>query len=196
MKRFLNWFKAQSKRNRVALIVSPFLRPTEAPALHVFRHRLGPVRHGFRYRRHSVEASLARRPGPGHSDSSQPLRPRRSMPFQSGRPDLNRGPLVPQTSALTRLRHAPSVRHSISVPGLAATRVNRATSWAASQAMPQQAAATPRRPLMVSRPGISGRATESRDLLGGIASDAAAGCAKSLEPFGPGFGVSGLRGAS
>jgi hypothetical protein len=27
--------------------------------------------------------------------------------FQSGRPDLNRGPLVPQTSALTRLRHAP-----------------------------------------------------------------------------------------
>src|SRR5581483_3839473 len=25
----------------------------------------------------------------------------------SGRPDLNRGPLVPQTSALTRLRHAP-----------------------------------------------------------------------------------------
>ena len=27
--------------------------------------------------------------------------------LQSGRPDLNRGPLVPQTSALTRLRHAP-----------------------------------------------------------------------------------------
>jgi hypothetical protein len=26
----------------------------------------------------------------------------------SGRPDLNRGPLVPQTSALTRLRHAPN----------------------------------------------------------------------------------------
>ena len=26
----------------------------------------------------------------------------------SGCPDLNRGPLVPQTSALTRLRHTPS----------------------------------------------------------------------------------------
>jgi hypothetical protein len=32
--------------------------------------------------------------------------------FQSGRPDLNRGPLVPQTSALTRLRHAP-YRHTL-----------------------------------------------------------------------------------
>ena len=31
----------------------------------------------------------------------------RAARFQSGRPDLNRGPLVPQTSALTRLRHAP-----------------------------------------------------------------------------------------
>ena len=31
--------------------------------------------------------------------------------FQSGRRDLNSGPLVPQTSALTRLRHAPR-RHS------------------------------------------------------------------------------------
>src|SRR5579862_3119650 len=28
-------------------------------------------------------------------------------PFESGRRDLNSGPLVPQTSALTRLRHAP-----------------------------------------------------------------------------------------
>ena len=35
-------------------------------------------------------------------------RSRREVPvFQSGRPDLNRGPLVPQTSALTRLRYAP-----------------------------------------------------------------------------------------
>ena len=33
---------------------------------------------------------------------------RNSKPgFQSGCPDLNRGPLVPQTSALTRLRHTP-----------------------------------------------------------------------------------------
>jgi hypothetical protein len=33
---------------------------------------------------------------------------RRSSDFpQSGRPDLNRGPPVPQTGALTRLRHAP-----------------------------------------------------------------------------------------
>jgi hypothetical protein len=32
---------------------------------------------------------------------------------KSGRPDLNRGPLVPQTSALTRLRHAPSDLHFI-----------------------------------------------------------------------------------
>ena len=31
---------------------------------------------------------------------------------QSGRRDLNSGPLVPQTSALTRLRHAPSTSHS------------------------------------------------------------------------------------
>ena len=35
------------------------------------------------------------------------------FPFRSGRPDLNRGPLVPQTSALTRLRHAPSIVHFI-----------------------------------------------------------------------------------
>jgi ribosomal protein S18 acetylase RimI-like enzyme len=31
--------------------------------------------------------------------------------FSSGRPDSNRGPLVPQTSALTRLRHAPWLSH-------------------------------------------------------------------------------------
>src|SRR5437899_9197576 len=41
-----------------------FSRATEAAALRVFRHRLRPVRHGFRYRRNAVEASLARRPGP------------------------------------------------------------------------------------------------------------------------------------
>jgi integrase len=33
-----------------------------------------------------------------------------SRDFQSGRPDLNRGPPVPQTGALTRLRHAPNSR--------------------------------------------------------------------------------------
>src|SRR3954447_11332778 len=37
--------------------------------------------------------------------------------FESGRRDLNSGPLVPQTSALTRLRHAPSDSHSSSRPG-------------------------------------------------------------------------------
>jgi hypothetical protein len=31
----------------------------------------------------------------------------RIFEFESGRRDLNSGPLVPQTSALTRLRHAP-----------------------------------------------------------------------------------------
>ena len=36
---------------------------------------------------------------------------------QSGRPDLNRGPLVPQTSALTRLRHAPSIVDGIATGG-------------------------------------------------------------------------------
>ena len=36
---------------------------------------------------------------------------------QSGRPDLNRGPLVPQTSALTRLRHAPSTVDGIATGG-------------------------------------------------------------------------------
>ena len=36
---------------------------------------------------------------------------------RSGRRDLNSGPLVPQTSALTRLRHAPSGSHSSSPPG-------------------------------------------------------------------------------
>src|SRR5919202_2096403 len=42
--------------------------------------------------------------------SMRSLSPRgRLLPVvESGRPDLNRGPLVPQTSALTRLRHAPS----------------------------------------------------------------------------------------
>ena len=44
------------------------------------------------------------------ADAARGLR-RLGAPFatgkQSGRPDLNRGPLVPQTSALTRLRHAP-----------------------------------------------------------------------------------------
>src|SRR5437588_8145368 len=33
--------------------------------------------------------------------------------FESGRRDLNSGPLVPQTSALTRLRHAPRRAHRI-----------------------------------------------------------------------------------
>src|SRR5207244_12460210 len=37
-----------------------------------------------------------------------PAEPPRCSSRWSGRPDLNRGPLVPQTSALTRLRHAPS----------------------------------------------------------------------------------------
>src|SRR5213596_4418330 len=60
---------------------------------------------------------------------------------QSGRPDLNRGPLVPQTSALTRLRHAPSTVDGIAtrgdrpMPGMSAW-----ASEAPSQAMPQQAA--------------------------------------------------------
>jgi hypothetical protein len=40
----------------------------------------------------------------------------------SGRPDLNRGPLVPQTSALTRLRHAPN-GHSLAA--------SESTQWSA-----------------------------------------------------------------
>jgi hypothetical protein len=35
---------------------------------------------------------------------------------QSGRRDSNSGPLVPQTSALTRLRHAPRLRHLTDFP--------------------------------------------------------------------------------
>ena len=38
---------------------------------------------------------------------------RNPLVMQSGRPDLNRGPLVPQTSALTRLRYAPSTGDGI-----------------------------------------------------------------------------------
>src|SRR6266496_1761311 len=38
--------------------------------------------------------------------------------FRSGCPDLNRGPLVPQTSALTRLRHTPSLPQLYRHPGL------------------------------------------------------------------------------
>jgi hypothetical protein len=36
--------------------------------------------------------------------------------FQSGRRDSNSGPLVPQTSALTRLRHAPRPPHASGHP--------------------------------------------------------------------------------
>src|SRR3954454_25325241 len=41
---------------------------------------------------------------PEQSHTGADLRPF----LKSGCPDLNRGPLVPQTSALTRLRHTPS----------------------------------------------------------------------------------------
>jgi hypothetical protein len=47
----------------------------------------------------------------GHGVGTRPKRPRSRNQWQSrlqsGRRDLNSGPLVPQTSALTRLRHAP-----------------------------------------------------------------------------------------
>ena len=50
--------------------------------------------------------------GPGFCSGGDPFeaetkKPRRLRGFQSGRRDSNSGPLVPQTSALTRLRHAP-----------------------------------------------------------------------------------------
>ena len=50
-------------------------------------------------------AALAALLVPGGQGARRPYGSRTSL--QSGRPDLNRGPLVPQTSALTRLRHAP-----------------------------------------------------------------------------------------
>src|SRR5438445_2924644 len=49
-------------------------------------------------------AKAARGPEAGRSEDSGPL------PRSSGRRDLNSGPPVPQTGALTRLRHAPSAR--------------------------------------------------------------------------------------
>ncbi len=60
----------------------------------------------------------------------------------SGRRDLNSGPLVPQTSALTRLRHAPFGSESSFDAWSAETaaRRSRTASSAASQATPGQAA--------------------------------------------------------
>ena len=59
----------------------------------------------------------------------------RDLLFESGRRDLNSGPLVPQTSALTRLRHAPSVRTlAHRLVSETAARRSRTASQAASQA--------------------------------------------------------------
>jgi hypothetical protein len=42
--------------------------------------------------------------------------PETRLDIESGRPDSNRRPLVPQTSALTRLRHAPYRDQDSSLP--------------------------------------------------------------------------------
>lgn len=49
------------------------------------------------------------------------LPPRRGLEPQSGRRDSNPGPLVPQTSALTKLRHAPRRGNRSSVSNEAVT---------------------------------------------------------------------------
>jgi hypothetical protein len=52
------------------------------------------------------------------TEAPERRKPRTNGAFlQSGRRDLNSGPLVPQTSALTRLRHAPSGSQSSRPPG-------------------------------------------------------------------------------
>src|SRR5438093_67054 len=56
-----------------------------------------------------------------------------------------------------------------------------------------EACVTPRQPPIVLQPGFSGRPSESGGLLGGIARDAAAGCARSLQSTG--LAVSESRGA-
>ena len=61
-------------------------------------------------------------------------KPRLSGAFpQSGRRDLNSGPLVPQTSALTRLRHAPCPATIADAPRILVARTHRPTPLQASK---------------------------------------------------------------
>jgi hypothetical protein len=48
---------------------------------------------------------------------------------QSGRPDSNRGPPVPQTGALTRLRHAPWATESSGYPPSSSARARGTAHW-------------------------------------------------------------------
>src|SRR5204862_2183742 len=61
----------------------------------------------------------------------QERKPRQVRGFlTSGRRDLNSGPLVPQTSALTRLRHAPSSPlYRLGVEPVAPHGLSRSGSW-------------------------------------------------------------------
>ena len=70
--------------------------------------------------------------GPGFCSGGDPFeaetkKPRRVRGFQSGRRDSNSGPLVPQTSALTRLRHAPRRDHDTNPASSARLRCSART---------------------------------------------------------------------
>ena len=79
---------------------------------------------------------------PRHNPRASPgrvcsrLRQRKSpanRAFSSGRRDSNSGPLVPQTSALTRLRHAPRPRHPSGHPDRGATAATAPPRCASQQ---------------------------------------------------------------